>query len=528
MFSSVLFPFGNCDFVKNEPDFFRDLNLDQVLEPIFFAESDYGIQEYFYSPVSDEKTILYRQEILRDFENKDVFDLYDSFSRDIFKISSDIKAFVADYEGENRENVNLISKGHMLFYAEQYVALIRGLIQGAEGCQIKSAGLREFNDFLREYAESENFNNIIEDTCKIRAVFDEKEYCLMIKRGTFKVLKYNKEDDNCDEARELFGRFIEDDSTDYLHNFPDRLFSEHIENKILTLLQKIYPKEFGLLDKFFSSYIDFVNDTVVQFAREIRFFIGWHNFTLVMKENGLSFCYPEIVETASCQEKSSFQGVGASGDEKSEKIFSSGFFDIALAKKIKGNVVVNEFVLNEPERIIVITGPNQGGKTTFARALGQLFYFASLGLSVAGTSACLPVADKILTHFERKENFSTQRGKLQDDVDRLHDVLSCATEKSLIIVNEIYASTTLKDALKLGSFMMDDIAKLKSIAVVVTFMDELAGHGEETVSMMSNVKSDNSNERTFKIIRRPPDGNAHAEFIAEKYGLTYEQIKGRL
>ena len=98
MFSSVLFPFGNCDFVKDEPDFFRDLNLDQVLEPIFFAESDYGIQEYFYSPVSDEKTILYRQEILRDFENKDVFDLYDSFSRDIFKISSDIEAFVADHE----------------------------------------------------------------------------------------------------------------------------------------------------------------------------------------------------------------------------------------------------------------------------------------------------------------------------------------------------------------------------------------------------------------------------------------------
>ena len=177
---------------------------------------------------------------------------------------------------------------------------------------------------------------------------------------------------------------------------------------------------------------------------------------------------------------------------------------------------------------MVITGPNQGGKTTFARAVGQIFYLTSLGLSVPGKEATLTLTDKILTHFEEEENFTTQKGKLQADIERLHDILTQATEKSLVIINEIYASTTLSDALKLGNYMINDIAALKSIAVVVTFMDELAEHGPETVSMMSNVKSDNSNERTFKIVRRPPDGNAHALFIAEKYGLTYDQIKRRL
>lgn len=529
MFKSILFPTQvppsptaapvPHPVVPQQPDFFRDLNLDQVFAPIFENEQAYHLEEFFYHPVSQANTILYRQSILKDLDNTDIFSLYDNFSRDIFKISSDIKSYAAESDQENRKNTSLISKGHMLFYAEQYVSLIKNLLINAQKCQIHAQGLLDFNDFLSNYITSEKFNNLMEETNKIRAVFNEKEYCLMIKRGTIKALKYNKEDDNYDEALKLFGPFIEDDSKDYLHKFSDRPNSEQIENKILTLLEKIYPKEFTLLNKFFNSNIDFVDDVIFQFAREIRFYIGWHNYIQSFYDWGLSFCYPEII----CNDEvSPFKENPPSQDQ-----FSSNSFDIALAKKLKGNIVVNDFILKNPERILVITGPNQGGKTTFARAFGQLFYLASLGLSVPGTKARLSIADKILTHFEREEKFSTQRGKLQDDVERLHNILSQATENSIIIINEIYASTTLKDALKLGNFMIEDIAKLKSIAVVVTFMDKLAEHGPETVSMMSNVKSENQNERTFKIIRRPPDGIAHALFIAEKYNLTYDQIKGR-
>ena len=74
--------------------------------------------------------------------------------------------------------------------------------------------------------------------------------------------------------------------------------------------------------------------------------------------------------------------------------------------------------------------------------------------------------------------------------------------------------------------MIDSFTKINATCVVVTFMDELAKSGDNTVSMMSNVIE--GGERSFKIIRRPPDGKANASFIAEKYNLTYRDINRRL
>ena len=472
MFNSILFPESSQNiladtpasstgtastansFSSNCPACFKDLNLDQVFNPILNIESEYDLASYFYTPVQDVKTVLYRQEVQKDLDNREIFSLYDNFSRNIFKISRDMKSYAAEYK--NKENNSLISKGHMLSYAQQYVTEIENLLEKADKLEIKSKGLTEFNNYLAEYVKTEKFNSFIEDTKKIRALFDEKEYSIFIKNGTIKVLKYNGEKDNCTEVENLFGKFIEEGSKDYLQKFPDRPKSEHIENKILIMLEKIYPKEFNLLDKFFASYLDFVNDTIYRFSREIRFFIGWKNFTENLKDKGLNFCYPTLAENSPVAQASNSGDTPAS--HSGPALFATDFFDIALAVKLKGNLVTNSFTLTPPERIMVITGPNQGGKTTFARSVGQLFYLTSLGLSVPGKEATLTVTDKILTHFEKEEKFTTQKGKLQDDIERLHNILSQATNKSLIIVNEIYASTTLKDALKLGNYMINDIA----------------------------------------------------------------------
>jgi hypothetical protein len=63
--------------------------------------------------------------------------------------------------------------------------------------------------------------------------------------------------------------------------------------------------------------------------------------------------------------------------------------------------------------------------------------------------------------------------------------------------------------------------------LVVTFLDELATHGPETISMMSTVSEEDPAKRTFKIMRKPPDGLAFALYLARKHGLTYEQLSGR-
>jgi DNA mismatch repair ATPase MutS len=230
-----------------------------------------------------------------------------------------------------------------------------------------------------------------------------------------------------------------------------------------------------------------------------------------VRSEALAFCFPVVSAT-------------------SKTISGNGAFDLALAYRLHdpAAVVVNDFCLEGPERILVVTGPNQGGKTTFARMVGQMHFLAGLGLPVPGRDAALLLTDYVLTHFQRRERVENQRSELEIGLLHVHKLLARATDRSLIILNEVFSSTSLTDAVYLNKAVLARISDLDALCVCVTFLDELATLNEKTVSMVGTVDPDDPDIRTYKVVRRPANGLAYAAAIAAKYELSYDSVKRRI
>jgi len=507
-YNSILFdkPLSELEIGSLEPPiYFTDLNLDQIVDAITLHKKEYNLRPFYYLPLQDKETILYRQEVMRELEKEDLYMRINDFAEKMVIMRRYLA--LIDKHGFKYHN-----EGWILESALIYCDAISSLSTDLNSASLSSEGMTSFREFLNQYVTSIPFTKLLEESKQLKADLGSFRYNILIKGDLIKVQKYEDATDYSVDVLATFEKFKQGEAKSYLSKLNVTKGMNHIEAQILNYVARLFPDIFATLDKFCNEHENFIDETIRRFDREIQFYVACIDFYSTIKEMGLKFCYPDI--TASNKE-----------------IFSKDSFDLALAKKLKfeqAKIVCNDFYLKDPERILVISGPNQGGKTTFARTFGQLHYLASLGCPVPGSSAKLFLFDKIFTHFEKEEDIRSLRGKLQDELVRIFAVLDLATPNSIVIINEIFNSTSLQDAIFLGTKIMDRLIALDLLCVCVTFIDEMSSLSEKSVSMVSTVVPDNPALRTYKLIRKPADGLAYAMSIAEKHHLTYDSIKDRI
>ncbi len=514
MFYSVLFPTEESSRLprrKEMTDAFRDLNLDQIMKRVLQEKEPFQLEEYFYTPLSDPAVIRYRQEVMRELEDPGVRFAIQGIVGQISFMRMFMDGLRARLMVNDKFSGKYLDMGHFLENATIFSGVVNGLSQGFAHMNLRSEGLKRFAAYVADYCASEQFRGMQEWAARLRESLDKVRYCLYLKRNNsqVRVMPYEEQESYVDQIAELFARFRQGDVLDYRRKLKEDPKSEILENEILNLVAKIYPKEFKDLTEFCKANLHFDDDTILRFAQEVQFYFSWIGFMEPLKQQGLPFCYPGI-------------------HEKVDALKAEDCFDLALALRAEGKIVTNGFSLTSPEQIIVLSGPNQGGKTTFARSFGQIHFLSALGVKVPGREAEIFLCDQILTHFEREEDLQNLSGKLQDDLVRLKQLLDAATPRTVVVINEIFASTTMQDAMVLGKHMIDDLVRNGAPAIVVTFLEELSEYVPQTVSMVTTVSDDEKHKRTFRIIRKKPDGLAYAMQIAARHGLTYEQLERRL
>jgi DNA mismatch repair protein MutS len=495
--------------VKGQDDdrsYAADLNFDQIVAAIAGDREERDlITSILFGHLRDAGVVRYRQEVFQDLDDPALFDEVQNFARLMSEVRTHLRQIAKMPYRYQRA-------GWFLDAAACYCQAVQSLAGHLASAHLSSRALLAFREYLAAYVASARFTALAGDTRHQKDALAKIRYTTRIRGDRVEVSRYQGEADYSAAVLRTFERFKQGAVKDYRVRYRVWPGMNHVTAEIVELVARLFPQEFSALEDYCSQHSGFLEEGIRRADQELQFYLAYLDYIGPVRRAGLPFCYPEVSAT-------------------SKDVRAAETFDLALARKLVSAgkpVVTNDFRLRGSERIFVVTGPNQGGKTTFARTFGQLHQLAGVGCPVPGASARLFLFDRLFTHFAREEDLTKMTGKLEDDLMRIGEILRAATPASIMILNEIFAATTLHDARFLGTKLITKVMRLDALCVYVTFVDELASLGEQVVSMMSMIVPENPVERTYQVVRKPADGLAYALAIAEKHGLSYERLRGRL
>ena len=220
-----------------------------------------------------------------------------------------------------------------------------------------------------------------------------------------------------------------------------------------------------------------------------------------------------------------------------EKAFSAkGLYNPRVALAIDDEIVTNDLFFDDDAKIYVLTGPNRGGKSVITVAMGAAQAMCQLGLPVPAAEARISVADGIFTHFPEGADDTIDKGRLGEECARLRTIFDQVSEDSVILLDESLSSTGAYEATCIASEILVAFGARRVRGIFSTHLHELAADVKEMnarsrasggVAIDTLVAGIDEGKRSFRIHRQLPDGKSYAKDIADKYGLSFENLMAK-
>lgn len=467
----------------NEQALAQDLELNTLFQAM--AGGDEFLftmaRQAVLTSLHDPEAIRYRQDILRDCLKNGaiVRELYQIPIESILNKRSRYLGIFSTYYPSA-----ILSSAVQLL--EMFVELLKKLrrIADEHADRFESEGFRRFFDMIAQELNDDFF-----------AAVDEHLRALRFRSGVLlsAQLGPGNEGANCvlrkPHPKSWVERVLTQRSPTYtfsIHPRDDhgaRALSD-IRNRGLDLVANAVAQSADHIDSFFK-----------MLRIELAFYVGCLNLYEQLVQLGEPVSFPQPVESG--QRRHSF----------------TGLYDVCLALTMKNRVVGNDINADNKD-LVVITGANQGGKSTFLRSIGLAQLMMQCGMFVPAESFCANVCEGIFTHYKREEDTTMKSGKLDEELARMSVIVDQITPDSMLLFNESFAATNEREGSEIARQIVSALLEKRIKVFFVTHLYAFA-HGLHESKMRNAIflraERQPDGGRTFKLSEGEPLQTAYGE-----------------
>ena len=491
-----------------------------------FSLKNSNLDEYF---TSDRRVILHRMAV---FEDMLAFPEISVTLNRLIPILTDImelRRLEAD-TGETESYLESITE------IELYISSISTLNSGLSPIKekLQSEALRTLAYRISELADSDYYkelnvklSELTNRVRDIRSVTIGVNLDAQLRPASAGVLSINPEPFRSGDVIEKILRlnFKDDEYTCIANLVPFSKKQSENQKTALALafnsaINDVYKQSLRSWKKIVQSYVLENTDFLLNLMPEIEFLVKGTALLRELREKGLCLCKPTIPEDGS-------------------RVFDAvELYNPCVALKVDYDIVTNDIQIDKDNAMIyVLTGPNRGGKSVITCAIGLSVALMQLGMFVPAKSATVSISDGIFTHFPTGADDTIDKGRLGEECARLRDIFDSVSEDSLVLLDESLSSTGSFEASYIAAEVLAGLSRVGCRCLFSTHLHELAAEidninartaPEGGCTIDTLVAGIEDGKRSFKIFRQKPDGKSYARDIADKYGLSYENIVSKI